>query len=87
LERIAREISFYGSFDGEKANYEITHDLQKLRDQYREAVLEIQPELWELLLQYRITISTVTNWDAYRRAAEISTEKRVEEVTEKKDQD
>ena len=53
--------------------------INNLRD-YRVQVNDIQPELWKFLVQNNITLRSIKNWDDYRRATEMSGEKKLQEA-------
>jgi hypothetical protein len=64
-------------------NNEYDKNLKLLRDYFKTEVNEIQLELWNFLIQNNITLSSVSNWGDYRRAAEVSSDKEIRRIAEK----
>jgi hypothetical protein len=43
----------------------------------------MQLELYNFLMQNSITLSSINNWDDYRRAVEVSSDKEIRRIAEK----
>jgi hypothetical protein len=79
LNYIQQQLSDYDKI----VKNEYDKNLKLLRDYFKTEVNEIQLELWNFLIQNNITLSSVSNWDDYRRAAEVSSDKEIRRIAEK----
>jgi hypothetical protein len=81
LARLKKEESLMQSRRGDAEN-DTARAVDVILSRYKAEVLNIEPQLWELLLQNRVTISSISNWDAYRRATAVTaTERKLQEVS------